>query len=91
MSILYALRLQRQREETQLITIALHLRLISTAIFAALALQPPAISVRFGRDIAGISMKRDNFEQRFCISAYIPRGRGGGLRYKSDGGDRRTF
>ena len=43
---------------------------ISTAIFVALALQPAAISVRFERDMAGISMKCDNFGQRFCISVY---------------------
>lgn len=35
-----------------------------------LALQPAAIPVRFELDLAGISMKRDNCEQRFFIIAY---------------------
>ena len=41
---------------------------ISTAIFnVALVLQRAAISVRFERNMAGISMKSDNFEQTLSV------------------------
>ena len=42
---------------------------ISTAISVGLALQPAAISVLFERDVAEISIKRGNFEQRLCMKA----------------------